>query len=54
MGIFNNLFKKKEKETASTNTQTNQTISFTSENDFLEKFGALALEKQRNLYEVTG
>ncbi len=54
MGIFNNLFKKKEEETASTNTQTNQTISFTSENDFLEKFGALALEKQRNLYEVTG
>ncbi|RYJ37109.1 hypothetical protein NU08_3863 [Flavobacterium anhuiense] len=53
MGIFNNLFKKKE-ETASTSIQNNHTISFTSENDFLEKYGALALEKQRNLYNVTG
>lgn len=49
MGIFNNLFKKKEEKTESQNN-----IHFTSENDFLEKFGALALEKQRNLYEVTG
>ncbi|SCY16401.1 hypothetical protein SAMN02927916_1324 [Flavobacterium anhuiense] len=54
MGIFDNLFKKKEEKTASANTQNNQTISFTSENDFLEKYGALALEKQRNLYNVTG
>lgn len=54
MGIFDNLFKKKEEKTASKTTQNNQTISFTSENDFLEKFGALALEKQRNLYTVTG
>ncbi|KAF2337536.1 DUF6882 domain-containing protein [Flavobacterium ginsenosidimutans] len=54
MGIFDNLFKKKEEKTASANTQNSQTISFTSENDFLEKFGALALEKQRNLYNVTG
>ncbi|WP_338838799.1 DUF6882 domain-containing protein [Flavobacterium ginsenosidimutans] len=54
MGIFDNLFKKKEEKTASSSTQNNQTISFTSENNFLEKFGALALEKQRNLYNVTG
>ncbi|MDQ1165169.1 DUF6882 domain-containing protein [Flavobacterium sp. SORGH_AS_0622] len=54
MGLFNNLFKKKEEKTASTTTQNNQTISFTSENDFLEKFGAIALEKQRNLFEITG
>ncbi len=54
MGIFDNLFKRKEEKTASTSTQNNQTISFTSENDFLEKFGAIALEKQRNLYNVTG
>lgn len=54
MGIFDNIFKKKEEKTASTSTQNNQSIVFTSENDFLEKFGALALEKQRNLYNVTG
>lgn len=54
MGIFDNIFKKKEEKTASSSTQNNQTTSFTSENDFLEKFGALALEKQRNLYNVTG
>ncbi|WP_264551355.1 DUF6882 domain-containing protein [Flavobacterium sp. N2038] len=54
MGLFNNLFKKKEETTASTINQQNNTKHFTSENDFLEKFGALALEKQRNLYTVTG
>lgn len=54
MGIFDNIFKKKEEKAASTNTQNNPIISFDSENDFLEKFGALALEKQRNLYTVTG
>lgn len=51
MGIFDNLFKKKEEKAVSS---INQTINFTSENDFLEKYGALALEKQRNLYNVTG
>jgi len=54
MGLFNNLFKKKEENTESTTNQSNNTIHFTSENDFLEKFGALALEKQRNLFEITG
>ncbi|MBS7253236.1 DUF6882 domain-containing protein [Flavobacterium branchiicola] len=54
MGIFDNIFKKKEEKASSTNTQNNPTISFDSENDFLEKFGALALEKQRNLYNETG
>ncbi|OXB07328.1 hypothetical protein B0A81_11290 [Flavobacterium plurextorum] len=53
MGLFNTLFKKKEEKTASA---IDQQIDkqFTNENDFLEKFGALALEKQRNLYSVTG
>lgn len=54
MGLFNNLFKKKEENTESTINQQNISKHFTSENDFLEKFGAVALEKQRNLYEVTG
>lgn len=54
MGLFNNLFKKKEENTESTTNQPNNTINFTSENDFLEKFGAIALEKQRNLFEITG
>ncbi|SEP34363.1 hypothetical protein SAMN05444671_1074 [Flavobacterium sp. CF108] len=53
MGLFNNLFKKKEEKTESTIDLQNDK-HFTSENDFLEKFGALALEKQRNLYSVTG
>ncbi|QGK74727.1 DUF6882 domain-containing protein [Flavobacterium sp. SLB02] len=54
MGIFNNLFKKKEENTESTVNQQNISKHFESENDFLEKFGAIALEKQRNLYDVTG
>ncbi|MBF4484288.1 DUF6882 domain-containing protein [Flavobacterium sp. CSZ] len=54
MGIFNNLFKKKEENTESTVNQQNISKHFESENDFLEKFGAIALEKQRNLYNVTG
>ncbi|BDU25682.1 MULTISPECIES: DUF6882 domain-containing protein [unclassified Flavobacterium] len=54
MGLFNNLFKKKEENTESTTNQPNNTIHFASENDFLEKFGAIALEKQRNLFEITG
>ena len=54
MGLFNNLFKKKEENTESNINQLNCTKHFTSENDFLEKFGAVALEKQRNLFEVTG
>jgi len=54
MGIFDNLFKKKEEKAAATTSQNNQTISFISENDFLEKYGVLALEKQRNLYRITG
>ncbi len=54
MGLFNNLFKKKEEQTESTTNQQNVAKHFTSENDFLEKFGALALEKQRNLFEITG
>jgi hypothetical protein len=54
MGLFDNLFKKKEEKTESTTNQQNVAKHFTSENDFLEKYGALALEKQRNLYAVTG
>ncbi|TDO83295.1 hypothetical protein EV143_102564 [Flavobacterium chryseum] len=54
MGLFNNLFKKKEEKTKLTFNQLNGTKQFTSENDFLEKFGAVALEKQRNLFGVTG
>jgi len=54
MGLFNNLFKKKEEKTESVVSQQNNSIQFTSENDFLEKFGAIALEKQRNLFEITG
>ncbi|OXB12680.1 DUF6882 domain-containing protein [Flavobacterium reichenbachii] len=54
MGLFNNLFKKKEEKTESTIKQQIGAKHFTSENDFLEKFGAVALEKQRNLFEVTG
>lgn len=53
MGLFDNLFKKNEQTESATNQQ-NVSKHFTSENDFLEKFGALALEKQRNLYEITG
>jgi hypothetical protein len=54
MGLFNNLFKKKEEKTETVINQQNENKHFTSENDFLEKFGALALEKQRNLFSVTG
>ena len=54
MGIFNNLFKKNEEKTEAIIKQENISKHFTSENDFLEKFGASALEKQRNLYDVTG
>ncbi|WDF65091.1 DUF6882 domain-containing protein [Flavobacterium sp. KACC 22763] len=54
MGLFDNLFKKKEEKTESTTNQQNVAKHFTSENDFLEKYGASALEKQRNLYAVTG
>lgn len=54
MGIFNNLFKKNEEKTQAIIKQENISKHFTSENDFLEKFGASALEKQRNLYDVTG
>jgi hypothetical protein len=54
MGIFNNLFKKKEENTGSSVNRQNISKHFESENDFLEKFGAIALEKQRNLYDVTG
>lgn len=54
MGIFNNLFKKNEEKTEAIIKQENISKHFTSENDFLEKFGAAALEKQRNLYDVTG
>lgn len=54
MGIFNNLFKKNEEKTEAPIKQENISKHFTSENDFLEKFGASALEKQRNLYDVTG
>ena len=54
MGLFNNLFKKKEENTKPTINQQNISKRFTSENDFLEQFGAAALEKQRNLYEITG
>ncbi|MBW1653901.1 DUF6882 domain-containing protein [Flavobacterium quisquiliarum] len=54
MGLFNNIFKKKEENTESTTNQQNDRKHFVSENDFLEKYGALALEKQRNLYAVTG
>ncbi|MFB9079971.1 DUF6882 domain-containing protein [Flavobacterium procerum] len=54
MGLFNNFFKKKEDNTESALKPENGSIYFTSENDFLEKYGALALEKQRNLHNVTG
>lgn len=54
MGLFKNLFKKKEENTESINNQQDVVKYFTSENDFLEKFGAIALEKQRNLFAVTG
>lgn len=54
MGLFNNFFKKKEENTKPTINQQNISKNFTSENDFLEQFGAAALEKQRNLYEITG
>lgn len=54
MGLFNNLFKKKEENTESVSNQQSVAKHFTSENDFLEKFGAIALEKQRNLFAVTG
>lgn len=53
MGIFNNLFKKKEENTEAVIHQQSNNKHFTSENDFLEKFGAIALEKQRNLFTVT-
>jgi len=54
MGIFNNIFKKKEENTEAIINQLNDNKHFVSENDFLEKFGAIALEKQRNLFSVTG
>ena len=54
MGLFNNFFKKKEENTKPTINQQNISKNFTSENDFLEQFGAAALEKQRNFYEITG
>jgi hypothetical protein len=54
MGLFNTLFKKKEDNTKPTINQQNISKHFTSENDFLEQFGATALEKQRNFYEITG
>ena len=54
MGIFNKLFKKNEEKIEAIIKQENISKHFTSENDFLEKFGAAALEKQRNLYDVTG
>lgn len=54
MGLFNNLFNKKEEKTERKINQFDISKSFTSENDFLEKFGAIALDKQRNLFEVTG
>lgn len=54
MGLFNNLFKKKEVNTKSTINQQNITKNFSSENDFLEKFGANALDKQRNLFAIIG
>jgi len=54
MGIFNNIFKKKEENTEAAINQLSDNKHFLSENDFLEKFGAIALEKQRNLYDVTG
>jgi len=53
MGIFNNLFKKKEENTEAVIHQQSNNKHFTSENDFLEKFGAIALEKQRNLFTAT-
>jgi len=54
MGIFNNIFKKKEENTEAAINQLSNNKHFVSENDFLEKFGAIALEKQRNLFSVTG
>ncbi|WP_163406948.1 DUF6882 domain-containing protein [Flavobacterium ajazii] len=54
MGLFNIFFKKKEENTESTTNQLNIAKHFSSENDFLEKHGALALEKQRNFFEITG
>lgn len=54
MGIFNNIFKKKEENTEAAINQLSDNKHFVSENDFLEKFGAIALEKQRNLFSVTG
>jgi hypothetical protein len=53
MGIFN-IFKKKEENTEAAINQQSDNKHFVSENDFLEKFGAIALEKQRNLFTVTG
>ncbi|MEO8237991.1 MAG: DUF6882 domain-containing protein [Flavobacterium sp.] len=50
MGLFDNLFKKKEVQTESKATTTNKV--FKSETEFLEKFGANALDKQRNLFGI--
>ncbi|MEP6928759.1 MAG: DUF6882 domain-containing protein [Flavobacterium sp.] len=54
MGILNNLFGKKKTENVLKSNTINNQKHFKNENDFLEKFGAVALEKQRNLFDVTG
>ncbi|RZL43806.1 MAG: hypothetical protein EOP00_22280 [Pedobacter sp.] len=50
MGPFDNLFNKKEN--GQNNFLPEDIKPFTSEPEFLEKFGALALDKQRNLYAI--
>src|SRR5690349_20348992 len=52
MGILGNLFGKKKTQNILDSPLQNEKY-FLNENDFLEKFGALALEKQRNLFSVT-
>lgn len=55
MGLFKNLFNtKKTQNNSKENNGIENVKYFTDENDFLEKFGAIALDKQRNLFSVIG
>lgn len=55
MGLFNNLFKNKKAENNSVSINgIESTKHFKNENDFLETFGANALDKQRNLFGIIG
>jgi len=55
MGLFNNLFNSKKAQNNSKEINEIENVKyFSDENDFLEKFGAIELDKQRNLFNVIG